>query len=334
MNWATGIDENGRPIINPEARYGITGKPALVTPGPLGGHNWQPMSFSPHTGLVYIPAIETAFPYQAVDPKNYTRRTGGFWNIGLDPIVASIPHDEAIRKAVRAASKGRLIAWDPVQRQPEWTIEYPVPWNGGLLSTAGSLLFQGTGQGKFSPMRRAAAASCGSSTRRPASSRRRSPTRSTASNTSRSWPAGAAPRRTPPARSSVRPPRAAPTACSPSSSAARARCRPRRPGRGRSTLPADKPPAKEVFERGLYLYQVNCMICHGDTGVSGGVVPDLRYSAALGAPDTWKSIVVDGTLVNNGMVPFANILKYDEVETIRAYVIQRAHDEKARLAAE
>jgi mono/diheme cytochrome c family protein len=89
-----------------------------------------------------------------------------------------------------------------------------------------------------------------------------------------------------------------------------------------------------VFERGLYLYQVNCMICHGDTGVSGGVVPDLRYSTALGAPDAWKSIVVDGTLVNNGMVPFANILKYDEVETIRAYVIQRAHDEKARLAAQ
>jgi quinohemoprotein ethanol dehydrogenase len=97
--------------------------------------------------------------------------------------------------------------------------------------------------------------------------------------------------------------------------------------------PADKP-TKEVFERGLYLYQVNCMICHGDTGVSGGVVPDLRYSEALGAPDAWKSIVVDGTRVNNGMVPFANILKADEVETIRAYVIQRAHDEKARLAAQ
>ena len=97
--------------------------------------------------------------------------------------------------------------------------------------------------------------------------------------------------------------------------------------------PADKP-SKEVFERGLYLYQVNCMICHGDTGVSGGVVPDLRYSPALGAPDAWKSIVVDGTLVNNGMVPFGNILKYDEIETIRAYVIQRAHDEKARLAAQ
>jgi quinohemoprotein ethanol dehydrogenase len=96
--------------------------------------------------------------------------------------------------------------------------------------------------------------------------------------------------------------------------------------------PAEKP-SKEVFERGLYLYQVNCMICHGDTGVSGGVVPDLRYSATLGSTEAWKSIVLDGSLVNNGMVKFDGILKYDEMETIRAYVVQRAHDEKARLAS-
>ena len=80
-----------------------------------------------------------------------------------------------------------------------------------------------------------------------------------------------------------------------------------RPSRGRSTR-RPTPPTKEAFERGLDLYQVNCMICHGDTAVSGGVVPDLRYSATLGAPDAWKSIVVDGSLVNNGMVPFADIL--------------------------
>jgi len=176
MNWATGIDQKGRPIINPEARYGITGKPMLVTPGPLGGHNWQPMSFSPVTGLVYIPGIETAFPYQAVDPKTYTRRSGGFWNIGLDPIVASIPHDEATRKAVACCS-----------REPA--------------------------RASSSPMRRAAAASCGSSTRRPASSRRRSHTRSTASNSSPSSPAGAALRPMQRARSWAPPPRAAPTAC-------------------------------------------------------------------------------------------------------------------------
>jgi quinohemoprotein ethanol dehydrogenase len=331
--WASGLDEKGRPIVIPEARYGITGKPALVTPGPLGGHNWQPMSFSPITGLVYIPGIETAFPYHAVDPKTYTRRTGGFWNTGLDPIVASIPHDEAVRKAVRAASKGRLIAWDPVLRNAEWTIEYPVPWNGGLLSTAGDLLFQGTGQGKFiaygarggrklwefdaqtgiiaAPVTYevdgeqyvtilagwggAAPNAAGEITMAAASG---------GTNRVLTFRLGA-------------------KAALPTSTVVR---RPLNP-------PAEKP-GKEAFERGLYLYQVNCMICHGDTGVSGGVVPDLRYSATLGSTDAWKSIVLDGSLVNNGMVKFDGILKQDEMETIRAYVIQRAHDEKARLAAQ
>jgi quinohemoprotein ethanol dehydrogenase len=332
-SWASGLDPKGRPIVNPEARYGITGKPALVTPGPLGGHNWQPMSFSPNTGLVYIPGIETAFPYHAVDPKTYTRRTGGFWNIGLDPVVASIPHDEAIRKAVRAASKGRLIAWDPVLRTAEWTIEYPVPWNGGLLSTAGSLLFQGTGTGKFvayearggrklwefdaqtgiiaAPVSYevdgeqyvtilagwggAAPNAAGEITMQAASG---------GTNRVLTFRLGA---------KATLPPRTTTTRA--------------------LNLPPDTPPTKEAFERGLVLYQVNCMICHGDTGVSGGVVPDLRYSATLGSSEAWKAIVLDGSMVNNGMVKFDGILKRDEMETIRAYVIQRAHDEKARLAS-
>ena len=84
---------------------------------------------------------------------------------------------------------------------------------------------------------------------------------------------------------------------------------PPRSARGAAARPAGRQAQQEAFERGLYLYQVNCMICHGDTGVSGGVVPDLRYSAALGSTDAWKSIVVDGSMVNNGMVQFAEILK-------------------------
>jgi hypothetical protein len=83
------------------------------------------------------------------------------------------------------------------------------------------------------------------------------------------------------------------------------------PASGRTTrvlnLRPDTPPTKDAFERGLSLYQVNCMICHGDTGVSGGVVPDLRYSATLGSTETWKAILLDGSLVNNGMVKFDGI---------------------------
>ena len=59
------------------------------------------------------------------------------------------PEDEGIRKAIRASTKGKLVAWDPIARKAAWTVEHYVPWNGGLLSTAGGLLFQGTGEGKF-----------------------------------------------------------------------------------------------------------------------------------------------------------------------------------------
>ena len=55
VNWARGIDpKTGRPIENPEARYGF--QPVTLYPGPLGAHNWAPMSFNPNTGLVYLPA--------------------------------------------------------------------------------------------------------------------------------------------------------------------------------------------------------------------------------------------------------------------------------------
>jgi quinohemoprotein ethanol dehydrogenase len=100
--------------------------------------------------------------------------------------------------------------------------------------------------------------------------------------------------------------------------------------------PLDPPPAMASTEKvaeGKRLFQTYCMYCHGDTAVSGGTVPDLRFSTTLASSDAWKAIVLDGTLSKNGMVSFAKHLKADDVETLRTYVIQRAHDEKKRLAS-
>src|SRR6516162_11390182 len=44
---------------------------------------------------------------------------------------------------------GRLLAWDPVNRKEAWRVEYVAPWNGGTLTTAGNLVFQGTADGRF-----------------------------------------------------------------------------------------------------------------------------------------------------------------------------------------
>ena len=65
VNWAKGIDDSGRPMVNPEAYYDV--EPVAVYPTGGGAHNWAPMSFNPDTGLVYIPASYTSYTYQADD---------------------------------------------------------------------------------------------------------------------------------------------------------------------------------------------------------------------------------------------------------------------------
>ena len=142
VNWATGYDANGRPIEIKEAR----GEEAYDSiPGPAGAHNWHPMSYNPQTGLVYLPAQgvpinltpEKAFKHNAVEPGKFASATG--WNVGF-LLNATPPKNPAF---------GRLLAWDPVKQKEAWRVEHVAPWNGGTLTTAGNLVFQGTADGRF-----------------------------------------------------------------------------------------------------------------------------------------------------------------------------------------
>src|SRR5699024_6539077 len=66
LNWSAGIDmKTGRPIMNEAARYDVTGRGFIAVPYFGGAHNWHPMSYSPDTGLVYIPAMEVSYPFVA-----------------------------------------------------------------------------------------------------------------------------------------------------------------------------------------------------------------------------------------------------------------------------
>jgi quinohemoprotein ethanol dehydrogenase len=87
--------------------------------------------------------------------------------------------------------------------------------------------------------------------------------------------------------------------------------------------PAAVAPAATV-QRGEALYQRFCGNCHGDVVVSGGVLPDLRYSSTL-TNDQWFHIVLDGMLQENGMVSFAKEISHADAAAIRAYVIFRAN---------
>ena len=145
VSWASHVDqETGRPVINPEAEYWKTGKVAMVTPIWLGAHNWHPMSYNPNTGLVYLPAQELSFPYKG--EETFEVNTKGA-NLGLDMSVAAIPDDPKVIEVIKASSKGHLLAWDPVTQKEVWRVPYPGPWNGGVLSTAGDLVFEGAATG-------------------------------------------------------------------------------------------------------------------------------------------------------------------------------------------
>jgi quinohemoprotein ethanol dehydrogenase len=142
VNWATGYDANGRPIEVPAARGD---EPYDSIPGPFGAHNWHPMSYNPQTGLVYLPAQgvplnltpEKSVVQNAATPGKFGGTTG--WNVGF--VLNGEPP--------KAPAFGRLLAWDPVKQKEAWRAEYVAPWNGGTLTTAGNLVFQGTADGRF-----------------------------------------------------------------------------------------------------------------------------------------------------------------------------------------
>lgn len=143
VNWATGYDAKGRPIETSQARP--DGTPFQSVPGPLGAHNWHPMSYSPKTGLVYLPAQN--IPLSLMDDKEWKQGaplpnragSGHEWNTGM--YINPVPPT--------GKPFGRLLAWDPVAQKEAWRVEHVSPWNGGTLATAGNLVFQGTAEGRF-----------------------------------------------------------------------------------------------------------------------------------------------------------------------------------------
>jgi alcohol dehydrogenase (cytochrome c)/quinohemoprotein ethanol dehydrogenase len=252
-------------------------------------------------------------------------------NTGLDLSAGSMPPDAAARAAAVAATKGALVAWDPVAQKERWRVPYPGPWNGGLLSTGGGLVFQGTAAGNFVAY--------------------------SAKDGRQLWTFAAqtgiiAPPVTytvngeqyvavlagwggvfPLSPSGILTEQAGPL---PNISRllvfkldGAAKLPPAPPPHRR---PLDPPPftgtAAQVAS-GAYSFGRYCSQCHNDAAIGSTVLPDLRRSAALENADTWMTIVHDGALKANGMVSFAPSLGREQIENIRQYVIKRANEDKA-----
>jgi quinohemoprotein ethanol dehydrogenase len=165
VNWASGIDlETGRPVLTPQADW-YSG-PKNVYPSWAGGHTWNPMSFNPKTGLVYIPVIDTpALWVDMVQNGGIVKYINGFFT--ANGIFPDDTYDaEALKrdfgplpdlKSLQATRDVKLVrelirAWDPVAQKLVWEHETSSGvrgYDGGIMSTAGNLVFQGRGSGEL-----------------------------------------------------------------------------------------------------------------------------------------------------------------------------------------
>lgn len=326
VNWARGYDpKTWRPIERPEARYEENGGDWEAIPSAFGAHNWHPMAYSPKTGLVYIPAQLIPFGY--ADDKNF-RFAPGRWNLGNVSARNIGPRTEAGLKALKAATKGRIVAWDPVARKARFTIEHDGPGYGGILATAGNLIFQGSPDGHFIAWSADKGRKLWSFDAQngviagPASyavngEQYIAVMAGLGGSFGISSPLAPDPHKRPNGRILVF--KLGGTAALPPYE------RPDMPARP----PADTWPA-ETVAAGEILYANNCGFCHGPSAFSSGVLPDLRRSPALDDKETWNAILMQGLLEDRGMVNFSQWLKPEEAEAIRAYVGSQAR----ALAAE
>ena len=164
VNWAKGVDlATGRPVFTEVADY--SAKPKNVYPSWAGAHTWNPMSFSPKTGLVYIPTVDQPNVMVNLEAnKGKLRHLEGFFN--ANGIIPDDTYDEAFltrlfgpipTKAELQKERGKtslvrevLKAWDPVARKVVWeqvTSDRNRGYDGGVLSTAGNIVVQGRGDG-------------------------------------------------------------------------------------------------------------------------------------------------------------------------------------------
>lgn len=325
VNWASHVDVNtGRPVnVN---TYGT--EPSVVLPSPAGGHNWQPMSYNPESGLVYIPTRDLAGLFtlsQEWDASGKLSRQPGWWNIGMDwQTYTDIA--ESINPGDIPVSHGILKAWDPVTHQVAWEFEHSNVWNGGVLATAGKLVFQGAGDGIFRAHQ--------------------------ADNGKVLWSANVMTGMV-----------AAPitysidgeqfvavlagwggTAIAGGDARTSAAAKYGNNGRllvfklgGASQLPElpirdqtieaiEIPPlVEQKVKAGARIFMQYCSLCHGSSAISSGVIPDLRRMSSE-VRKQFVPIVLEGQREVLGMPNFSDLLSEEDVKMVYQYILYRTQE--------
>ena len=322
--WASRIDKaTGRPVLVEGAHN--TTVPHIMNPSWLAAHTWHPMSYNPQTGLVYLSAQEQAAIYARAADGAYKYTPGpGRSNSGQD--FGSHPEiRRELQPQVMASEKGYLLAWNPVTQREAWRVTYPHPGSGGVLSTAGNLLVQGTinktlaiyrasDGAKLWEMNIDQAPVAGAITYMVGGEQY------IAINAG--W-GGSPVYNLGPFETST------------------AKLLVFKLG-GTAELPHDppvevdipRPPRLAASEaqvaEGRSLFGANCSRCHGENAVGG--VKDLRFMTAE-SHARFNEVVLGGILQDKGMASFAGQLSPSEVEAIHAFLIARGNEDYADATA-
>jgi len=309
VTWASRIDlSTGRPVEDPADHF-PNGQDFEMWPSSRGAHSTMPMAYSRDTKLLYIPKIEMGF---TVNDRGVT--ADSYWTVNFGPPKPNPLQNTSV-----------LLAWDPATQKPAWQVKTRGGLNGGILATAGNLVFQGQIDGRFSAY--------------------------TASGGRELWHfAAQAPIIAAPISYTAGGKQyvtvmvgigggAATTPFSYDGIIVDYRTQRKRALTfvldGRGELPPAPPPfvVKAVADpgyrpdaaleaRGAHLFTRTCYLCHGGEAISGGAAPDLRASQVPLSAQSFDSVVRGGALAVNGM-PKMTDLSDDDLEALRQYIRSR-----------
>ena len=322
VTWATGMDANGRPIDAPNSRY--ENGAFELWPSPMGAHSWLPMAFSKATGLVYIPEISLGTRFDDSKIKNWKRSPDLPFDGAVDVAMLPVPP---------GANTSSLVAIDPVTQKQVWRVPTGRLVGGGVVATAGNLVFQGQMDSRFSAYdaktgKRLWSFDAGASVMGPPITYtvkgKQYVTVITGSGSSLTLLGG------PLAQYGI------------SYAGQKRRVLTFALG-GTGTVPKAEPYVPEFVSdptykvdkaaeaRGGAIFYNRCGTCHGVDMIAAGIAPDLRTSPAILSADAITEIVHNGALVENGMPKFAELTDQQR-EDIRQLLRAAAHDARARAA--
>jgi len=315
INWATGIDSNGRPIENAAVR--ALKDATIVRPSTEGGHNWQPISFNPTTGLVYLNVMDSTSIHVVQH------------NVKIDLHDQITGVDRGYRGPVRdqwlkTESTGRLIAWDPVARHEVWRADQPFARSGGTLTTAGNQVFHGRADGKLVAYRATDGKSLWEFDTGVGISA--APMTYSVNGTQyvavmAGWGGPTTLSNRPIGKGKIGPGRLVVFSIGGSATLKAVE---------QTTQPVPTPTfklavSKREIDDGSNLFATFCARCHGGDVVSSGLVPDLRYSNAS-MHQMFQQVVLGGALRQFGMPSFSDDLTPAQVRSIEGYVLNRAQE--------